>query len=161
MDKLQTYYGNAIRANVKPGKLSAEEQKSQIAVMQKAIMAVLYNTCELSDETERHKYCPEGADSWCSYKRQGTLKRKDHHLDAVFLDFLLPEITRLSDYSLLLRCLSGYSQNANESLNGLVWNRAPKHRSKGPKVVEMAVMSAITHFNSCASSRHDVMRAAS
>ncbi|CAB3980863.1 Hypothetical predicted protein [Paramuricea clavata] len=138
MDKLQTYYGNAIRANVKPGKLSAEEQKSQIAVMQKAIMAVLYHTCELSDETERHKYCPEGADSWCSYKRQGTLKRKDHHLDAVFLDFLLPEITRLKLQSI-----------------------APKHRYKGPKVVEMAVMSAITHFNSGASSSHDVMRAAS
>ena len=43
IDKLQTYYGNAIRANVKPGKLSAEKQKSQIAVMQKAIMAVLYH----------------------------------------------------------------------------------------------------------------------
>lgn len=69
MDKLQTYYGNAIRANVKPGKLSAEEQKSQIAVMQKAIMAVLYHTCELSDEKKRHKFCPEGVGSWCSYKR--------------------------------------------------------------------------------------------
>lgn len=56
MDKLQTYYGNAIRANVKPGKLSVEEQKSQIVVMQKAIMAVLYHSCELSDQTERHTH---------------------------------------------------------------------------------------------------------
>ena len=27
LDKLQTYYGNAIRANVKPGKLTPQEQK--------------------------------------------------------------------------------------------------------------------------------------
>ena len=39
IDKLQTYYGKAIRANVKPGKLTAEQQKSQISAMQKAIMA--------------------------------------------------------------------------------------------------------------------------
>ena len=160
IDKLQTYYGNAIRANVKPDKLSAEEQKSQIAVIQKAIMAVLYHTCKISDETERHKYCPKGVDSWCSYQRNGTFKRKDHHLDEVFLDLLLPEFTRLSDYLLLLRCLPGYSQNANESINGLVWNRAPKHHYKGLKSVEMAAMSAIMHFNSGASSKHDVMRAA-
>ena len=31
--KLQTYYGKAIRANVKPGKLSAQEQKDQISII--------------------------------------------------------------------------------------------------------------------------------
>jgi hypothetical protein len=159
MDKLQTYYGNAIRANVKPGKLTPEEQKEQITIMQRAIMAVLYHTCELNNK-ERHKYCPPGPDSWCSYKRDGTLQRKDHHLDPVFLNFLLPECKRLSEYSLLLRCLPGYSQNANESLNGLVWNRAPKHRYKGAHVVETAVMSAILSFNAGAASRQDVMKVA-
>jgi hypothetical protein len=160
IDKLQTYYGNAIRANVKPGKLTSQEQKSQITLMQNAIMAVLYHSCELSDEKERHRYCPVGSDSWCSYKRNKTFQRKDHHLDAVFLEVLLPEFKRLSEYSLLLRCLPGCSQNANESVNSLVWNRAPKHRYKGPKSVEMAVMSAVMQFNSGASSRHKVMKAA-
>ena len=47
IDKLQTYYGNAIRANVKPGKLTAQQQKEQISVMQTAIKAVLYHSCEL------------------------------------------------------------------------------------------------------------------
>ena len=159
--KLQTYYGKAIRANVKPGKLTAEQQKSQISVMQKAIMAVLYHSCELSDDKERHRFCPAGPDNWCSYQRNGTLQRKDHHLDEVFLELLLPEFKKLSEYSLLLRCLPGYSQNANESLKSLVWNRALKHRNKGPKAIEMAVMSAILQFNSGASSRHAVMNAAS
>ena len=86
--------------------------------------------------------------------------KKDHHLDPVFLELLLSEFERLSEYSLLLRCLPGYSQNANESINSLVWNRAPKHRNKGPKAIQMAVMSAVMQFNSGASSRHEVMKAA-
>ena len=160
LEKLQTYYGNAIRANVKPGKLTPQEQKKQIKIMQKAILAVLYHTCELPDDKKRHQYSPPGPDSWCSCRRDGTLQRKDHHLDAVFLDFLLPEFQHLSEYSLLLRCLPGYSQNVNESLNSLVWNRAPKHHYKGPQVVKIAVMSAILYFNSGAASRQDVMEAA-
>ena len=44
-------------------------------------MEVLYHSCELSNNNERHKFCPEGPDSWCSYKREGKLERKDHHLD--------------------------------------------------------------------------------
>ena len=88
----------------------------------------------LGTRLERHKYCPPGPDSWCSYRRDGTgdgLKRKDHHLDGVFLDFLLPEFQRLREYSLLLHCLPGYSQNANESLNSLVWNRLLNSGTKG------------------------------
>ena len=61
LDKIQTYYGNAIRANVKPGTLTPQEQNEQVKVMQKAILAVLYHTYEISDKKERHKYCPPGA----------------------------------------------------------------------------------------------------
>ena len=160
IDKLQTYYGNAIRANVKPGKLTAQQQKEQISIMQQAIMAVLYHSCELTDDKERHKLCPSGPDSWCSHKREGKLQRKDHHLDAVFLEFLLPEFKRLSQYSLLLCCLPGYLQNVNESLNSLMWNHAPTHRFKGPQVIEIAAMSAVLAFNCGAASRQDVMKAA-
>ena len=98
-------------------------------------MAVLYNTCKLSNN-KQHKFCPEGPHSWCSFKWEGKLQRKGHHLDPVFLELLLPEFERLSEYSLLLQCHPGYSQNANESINSLVWNRAPKHRNKGPKAVD-------------------------
>jgi hypothetical protein len=129
--------------------------------MQQAIMAVLYHSCELTDDKERHKLCPSGPDSWCSHKREGKLQRKDHHLDAVFLEFLLPEFKRLSQYSLLLCCLPGYLQNVNESLNSLMWNHAPTHRFKGPQVIEIAAMSAVLAFNCGAASRQDVMKAAS
>ena len=104
IDKLQCYYGNAIRANIKPGKLTAEQQKDQIFTMQKAIMAALYHSCELSNNDERHKSCPDKLHSWYSYKREGKLPRKDH-LDPVFSELSLPEFQQVSDYSLLLRCL--------------------------------------------------------
>ncbi|CAB4005543.1 Hypothetical predicted protein [Paramuricea clavata] len=148
------------RANVKPGKLTAQHQKEQISIMQQAKMAVLYHSCELIDDKERHKFCPSGPDSWCSHKREGKFQRKDHHLDAVFLEFLVPEFKRVSHYSLLLRCLPGYSQNVNESLNSLVWNHALKHRFKGPRFIEIAAMSAVLAFNCGAASRQDVMKAA-
>ena len=160
MDKLQTYYGKAIRANVKPEKLSAQEQEDQISIMQQAIIAVLYHSCELDNDQEQCKFCPSGPDSWCSFKREAKIQRKNYHLDAVFLELLLPEFKRLSDYSLLLRCLPGYSRNVNESLNSLVWNHAPKHRHKGPQAIEIAAMSAVLAFNGGAVSRQDVMKAA-
>ncbi|CAB4002415.1 Hypothetical predicted protein [Paramuricea clavata] len=51
--------------------------------------------------------------------------------------------------------------NVNESLNSsLVWNHAPKHRFKGPRVIEIAAMSAVLAFNCGAASRQDVMKAA-
>ena len=90
-----------------------------------------------------------------SHKREGKLQRKEHHLNAVFLEFLPPEFKRL-----LLRCLFGYLQNVNESLNSLVWKHAPKHRFKGPQVVEIAAMSAVLAFNCGTASRQDVMKAA-
>ena len=159
IDKLQTYYGKAIRSNVSPGYLTADMQKEKIEAMQKSIMAVLYHSCDIPAQ-RRHQFCPEGENSWCSYKRVSKTETKDHHLDEVFIDFLESEFKRLSDYSLLLRCLPGYSQNANESINSLVWNRCPKHKYRWPKTVEMAAMSAILQFNDGASAKEEVMERA-
>lgn len=158
IDKLQSY-GKAIRRNVKPGVLTSVEVKKQIKTMQNDIMAVLYHSCSIP-EKERHQYCPLGNESWCQFKRTGSFENKDHHLDPVFLNLLQPTFKRLSDESLLRRCLPGYSQNANESINSLVWQRAPKHKYHGPKRVEMAAMGAVLQFNEGASSKHLVMEKA-
>ena len=50
MDKLQTYYGNAIRRNVKPGVLTSDEAKKQIKIMQNDILAVLYHSCSIPEK---------------------------------------------------------------------------------------------------------------
>ena len=87
---------------------------------------------------------------------QKKVDAKMHYLDSVFLDFLLPLFTWLCEHSLFLQCLPGYSQNQNESLNGTVWSKVPKHTYKGPKSMEMAGMSAVLQFDS-AKVLHSVM----
>ena len=75
------------------------------------------------------------------------MEEKPQCRDTGFLELLKPIFRRLSERSLLLRCLPGYSQNQNESLNSIVWSKAPKHKFKGPKSIEMAGMSAILQFD--------------
>lgn len=162
IDKLQEYYGKAIRRNVTRNAKSAIEINKAIRNMETAILAVLYHCVLLKDSKKRHKYCPKHEDSWCQYARtKKEIDPKSHYLDSVFLDFLLPIFTRLSDRSLLLRCLPGYSQNQNESLNGIVWSKAPKHKYKGPKALEMAGISAVLQFDSGSKAREEVMKLAS
>ena len=158
IDKLQEYYGKAIRCNVSRNAKSEQEINSALKSMQDAIFAVLYHSVMLPDTKKRHKICPKHADSWCQYVRtKKEVDPKVHYLDSVFLDFLLPLFTRLSDRTLLLRCLPGYSQNQNESLNGIVWTKAPKHKYKGPKAIKMAGISAVLQFDSGSKAQHSVM----
>lgn len=138
---------------MKSGEISSEEAEKHIKAMQNDIMAVLYHSCNVSEKT-RHQYCPSGKDSWCQFKRTGRFENKDHHLDPVFLELLEPVFKRLSEQFLLRRCLPGFSQNSNESINSLVWMRAPKHKYHGPQRVEMAAMGAVLQFNEGASGKH-------
>ena len=155
IEKLQKYYGRAIRNNTKKGELTTEETERAIKAMQNEIKAGLYHSCKLPDK-ERHKYCP--SNSWCSSKRTGKpIENKGHHLDPVFVKHLEHVYVCLSDEKLLKRCLPGHTQNPNECINSLVWIRCPKHRWFGRKHVEMAAISATLHFRSGAKAKHRVM----
>ena len=114
----------------------------------------LYHCLKLPDK-ERHKYCP--SNSWCKYKKKLSCPDKPHHLDPVFEKHLKPIYERLSDPALLARCLPGYTQNANESVNSLVWIRCPKHKWHGRKRIELATASATLHFSAGATAKHEVM----
>ena len=48
---------------------------------------------------------------------------------------------------LLSRCLRGLTQNQNESFNGTIWNRIPKHRFVKLNTFEIGVYGAVAHFN--------------
>ncbi|XP_032228933.2 uncharacterized protein LOC116612384 [Nematostella vectensis] len=109
IEKLQKYYGNAIRNNVKQGVLSTNQRAEAISNMKMEIMAGLYHSCKLP-VNERHQVCP--VSSWCAYKNfTKTFKEKKHHLDPVFVDFLKPTYDRLTSDALLERCLPGNTQN--------------------------------------------------
>ncbi|KAJ8034121.1 hypothetical protein HOLleu_20831 [Holothuria leucospilota] len=145
--KLSELYRNAIRKNVDRLASKGDQDKLENAKvkMQRAILAVLYHEVKLPDNSVRHQYCP--TDDWCEYKNSGTMDDKDHHLDAVFLDLLLPTFQRLSESSLIERCIPGYTQNQTESFNALIWKRCPKHLWRGPLYVKTATNLAVLHFN--------------
>ena len=59
---------------------------------------------------------------------------------------ILPIFKDLAKHDLLEKCLHGKTQNVNQSLNGLIWQRCPKTIFSGRKIVEIAA-SAVIHFN--------------
>ena len=58
-----------------------------------------------------------------------------------------PIYARLSSEDLLKKCLDGKTQNQNESLNGMIWNRLPKSVFVGADVLEFGAYDAVAHFN--------------
>ena len=131
-----------------------EERDAAVQAMQTEIMAGLYHCLKIPDK-ERHKYCPNN--SWCRYKKKIPCPDKPHHLDPVFEKHLQPIYERLSDPALLARCLPGFTQNANESVNSLLCIRCPKHKWHGRKRIELATASATLHFSTGATAKHEVM----
>ena len=60
---------------------------------------------------------------------------------------LKPIYLRLSEDALLTRCLDGKTQNQNESINGMIWDRVPKEVFVGAEILELGVYDAVSHFN--------------
>ncbi|XP_018359467.1 PREDICTED: uncharacterized protein LOC108758816 [Trachymyrmex cornetzi] len=58
-----------------------------------------------------------------------------------------PIYDELSSDDLLSRCLGGFTQNANESFNSVVWSIAPKSISSGKDIVDIATNIAVVTFN--------------
>ena len=56
-------------------------------------------------------------------------------------------MTDLSRDNLLEKCLHGRTQNANESFNGMVWQRIPKVTYVGLDLLHFCVFDAVAHFN--------------
>ena len=150
--KIQRYYGLAIRQNVvKTANPSEKEKETSIYQMKKNIMAILSHIIARDDLKQQHRYCPVGLKSWCAWQRHQAVGSTNynafHCLPEVFLDILKPIFMALSNADLLQRCVLGGTQNANESLNSLVWLHCPKHRFGGAKTVKYAAAAAILAFN--------------
>jgi len=125
IEKLKKNSDKAIRNNVKRDVMTPTERDDAVTEMRNDIGAGLYHSLKIDDK-QRHQYCEPN--SWCKYKKKLPCPNKPHHLDLVFQSHLEPIYDRLSDPALLQRCLPGYTQNANESINALVWARCPKNK---------------------------------
>ena len=109
IDRLQNYFGIAIRTNV-----------NNLEGMKKAVAAVLFHVAS-TNEKSWHTHCPDGANSWCRFKKDEALCTTNYihgkglsldvikHIKSIFED--------LSRDSLLTKCLHGKTQNQNESFN--------------------------------------------
>ena len=139
IDKLQNYYGIAIRSNV-----------NDLNGMKKSIHATLFH-CASNNNRPLHDHCPSGASSWCGYKRDQANKTKTYkHGAGLPLDIIAkikPIYIRLSSDELLKKCLHGKTQNQNEAFNGLVWQRVPKEVFVGRSLLEFGLYDAVAHFN--------------
>lgn len=152
INKLQRYYGLAIRQNtVKTSCPSEAEVDASVKNMKMAITATLHHCVKHKSLCEQHKFCPKGKSSWCQWQVDKATGTKAYNnkgcLDEVFLVFLKPKFEFLSQEQLLRRCVFGATQNNNESLNSLVWVRCPKHKYHGPTTVRIAVALAVLAFN--------------
>ena len=152
IDRMQNYYGKAIRNN-----------SGDLEGMKESIKAV---ECHMIvDETlpleKQHQHCPKGEDTWCKFwidKLQGTDTYDDNkRLPEVFLKELQPIFKRLSNDDLLSRCLKGITQNQNESANGQLWSRCPKTKFCGVRKVRIAVCETVAVFNTGAANKAEVL----
>ena len=119
--------------------------------MKTAIWATLKHKSS-TDTNPQHDSCPPWDDSWCTWqkaKAQGKLAEYSHK--PALSDDVLSEITPihegLSSENLLQRCIEGFTQNNNESLNALIWSFAPKQVFSGAMTVKIASYLAESIFN--------------
>ena len=144
IDKLQRYYGNAIRAHPK-----------DLVGMRNACWAVFYHSMS-SNSNPQHQNCPTGPQSWCKYQQALALGEDvlAHHttIPTDFVPFVKLIFNDLCKEELLLKYLLGATQNRNESINALVWARAPKTEFCGAATVKIATNNAdiVLNNGSCA-----------
>lgn len=142
ISKLTVYYGNAIRSN-----------SHSLTSMREAVWATYCHMCS-TDKDPMHMFCPKGADSWCKFEKHiACVKKKPdifHHKSSVPIEvmkYIKGIYADLSAPSLLKRCLSGKTQNPNESFNSVIWKFCPKTSGSGKTVADVAVNEAVISFN--------------
>ena len=139
IDQLQLYFGLAIRRNI-----------GNIELMKKSIDAILRHRVS-TDEMHNHTLCPEGRDSWCGFQRKLSASSEPFHhkipLAKAIAWKIKPIFDRLSSHSLLQRCVDGYTQNAAESFNSVLWHICPKTTYVGLVPINLCASLATIVYN--------------
>ena len=150
VNKLQNYFGIALRTNL-----------DSIYIMKKCIYASLFHNSKL-DEKKRHQFCPPTKESWCTWQKEKAERGATEFIpklsipQAIF-DAILPIYRELTNDKLLEKCLHGKTQNSNEALHSLIWQRCPKTIYCGKKSVEIGTASAVCHMNDGSKSISNVL----
>ncbi|GFS96123.1 uncharacterized protein TNCV_2709931 [Trichonephila clavipes] len=98
-----------------------------------------------------HGQCPIGKGSWCYYQRALSCGKKPNEkykgLSNEVLNTIKPTYLELCTKALLTKCLHGKTQNSNECLNGVIWQRVPKEVFVSLKILKSGALDAVIHFN--------------
>ena len=136
IDDIQNFFGNAIRGN-----------KNNLEGMRKSIWSIYFHKLSTNEQPYHKGMCDP---RWCKYlkaEQEGKQLDHDNSLPKAVLDLMKPIFRDLTNPDLLRKCLEGYTQNSNESLNNMIWNYCPKNKYHGIKTVEIAVGLSVTNFN--------------
>lgn len=119
IDELSVYYRFAIHRNV-----------DSVDNMYKTVWVTLYYKSS-ADEKPNHEYCPESAESWCSWqvaKATNSLNDYVHKppLRADVIAAITPIYEDLSNKELLMGCLGGFERSPKISGFGSRRKFAPK-----------------------------------
>ena len=105
------------------------------------------------DEIPWHDKWPSGPDSWCPCQRASAMntlssfKHDYYPLPSDVSSAIKPIYEELSKEELFERCVGGFTQNNNESLNQLIWKITPKILPACSKIVDIAACVAAGTFN--------------
>ncbi|CAB3993918.1 Hypothetical predicted protein [Paramuricea clavata] len=135
IDVLQNYYGLAVGENL-----------DDVDQMAKSIKASLYHVAS-TDLNPQHHLCPNGKDSWCGYKRDEESYKHKNGIPECIVKKIKPIFDELSQPQLLQKCTHGMTQNVNECLNGLIWDRCPKTTYVEHETVALSTYLAVVKFN--------------
>lgn len=68
-------------------------------------------------------------------------------LNGTVVKYITPVYERLTSLELLNRCKKGLTQNSNEAVHSIIWNKCPKHIFVSKAKVDIAVAHAVAEFN--------------
>ena len=143
IDKLQNYYGIAIRSN-----------KNNLKAIQAATRATLFHVASSKEKNLHYPHCPTGPDSWCKYNKDRADGTSTYEpgpgLPISIISVVLklkPIFEELSHEDLLRKCLHSLTQNQNESFNAMIWDRLPKSRYVSFTPLQFVVCDAVANFN--------------
>ena len=100
---------------------------------------------------QQHKHCPMNKSTWCKFWQDKLHNHgnytEDSRIPEVFKSELKYLFDRLSDETLLQRCLEGLTQNQNESINNMLWSICSKRTFCSYQKLLLCVYETVTKFN--------------
>ncbi|CAB4012148.1 Hypothetical predicted protein [Paramuricea clavata] len=81
------------------------------------------------------------------YQRDSKTYKHKNGIPKPIVELVEPIFDDLADPALLKKCTHGLTQNPNECLNGIIWDRCPKTTYVEQETVALATYLAVLKFN--------------